>query len=310
MLLLVLAQASINLEEAQRAAGALYGGFVACANLGEPFSTLADSFLLKHKKVIERWGSGAPGGLFTFKTPGTAKAAYEYLNKVEVKADVLNFFNRLRLAKVVVDEVPVKGKQALKVEVPAHHYVQTKSSRDFELLKNLAQVFGADWPPPPGQPTQMDPKVPQVLLRLRSWVPMVEQLPGPRLDTSYANQLRLLFRERVRSSFVPYMSLLEAYLKADSLYRLYAQDSPYPEMARAALRDLREEALKMKEFLTVPKHVIEPAKDTLVTGPGGAQVYKRLPEVKGTLWFFLQNYHPQVASATMEVLSALGVSLE
>ena len=278
--------------------------------LGEPYSELAEQYLDKHVTVLSNWGSmNQASGLFTFKTPGTARAAKEYMEQPGVKTDVYNFFNRLSLSKRVVDEIPLVSAGALKVEVAAHYYIQKQNPNAFQLIKTMADVYKVEWPPNPGISTSMPGDYMGKAMTLKNWLDAVDAVHVDRLDTAYTSVLMMNFKQRVKTGFSVGCSLLFSYFSADSLYRVYAQDSPYPAMATAILDSLGSEAVKFKTYMTVAKHLIEPSVDTLITNPDGSQVYKTLPPKKGTMWEFLSEYHPDLAGKTQSAMSALGVSL-
>lgn len=310
VLLIAGAKDTIPLADMQRAAGALAGANKACLELGEPYSRLAEKYLDRHSATLANWGEYLPAsGLYSFKTPGTAKAAKEYMEKPVVKTDVYNFFNELSLAQRVLGEIPLVSGGAIKVKVGAHWHLMKENPKAYALIKTLAEVYGVSWPPAPGPATVMPVDYLTRVSTVKDWVQAVDAIAFDPRDTVYVNVLTGDFKARVKTGFSVGCELLFSYLSADSLYRAYANDSPYPIMAGAMMDSLSAEALKFKEYLTVARYVFEPATDTMITNPDGTQTWIRRPEKKGTMWEFISTYHPDIAPRTSAAMRALGVTV-
>jgi len=304
------AKDTIPLADMQRAAGALAGANKACLELGEPYARLAEKYLDRHTVVLANWGEYLPAsGLYSFKTTGTARAAKEYMEKPVVKTDVYNFFNDLSLAQRVLGEIPLVSGGAIKVKVGAHWHLARENPQAYALIKTLAEIYGVTWPPPPGPATVMPADYLTRVTTVKDWVQAVDAIYFDPMDTVYVNVLTGDFKARVKTGFSVGCDLLFSYFSADSLYRAYSSDSPYPIMAGAMMDSLSSEALKFKEYLTVAKHVFEPVIDTMITNPDGTQTWIRHPEKKGTMWEFVTGYLPDLAPRTSAAMKALGVTV-
>lgn len=304
------AKDTIPLADMQRAAGALAGANKACLGLGDPYAKLAEKYLDRHTVVLANWGEYLPAsGLYSFKTTGTAKAAKEYMEKAVVKTDVYNFFNDLSLAQRVIGEIPLVSGGAIKVKIGTHWHLAKDNPQAYALIKTLADVYGVTWPPAPGPATVMPGDYITRVITVKDWVRAVDAIPFDRMDTVYVNVLTGDFKARVTTGFSVGCDLLFSYFSADSLYRTYANDSPYPIMAGAMMDSLASEALKFKEYLTVAKYVFEPVVDTMITNQDGTQTWIRRPEKKGTMWEFISTYHPDIAPRTSAAMKALGVTV-
>ncbi|MGB9590279.1 MAG: hypothetical protein ACPL68_05270, partial [Candidatus Hydrothermia bacterium] len=238
------AKDTIPLADIQRAAGALAGANKACLDLGEPYKKLAEKYLDRHTVVLVNWGDYLPSsGLYSFKTTGTAKAAKEYMEKAVVKTDVYNFFNELSLAQRVLGEIPLVSGGVIKVKVGVHWHLAKENPQAYALIKTLADIYGVAWPPAPGPATVMPSDYLTRVMTVKDWVKAVDAIPFDPMDTVYVNVLTGDFKARVKTGFSVGCDLLFSYFSADSLYRAYAHDSPYPIMAGAMMDSLSSEAL-------------------------------------------------------------------
>ncbi len=310
ILLFAGAKDTIPLADMQRAAGALAGANKACLDLGEPYAKLAEKYLDRHTVVLANWGEYlSTSGLYSFKTTGTARAAKEYMEKAVVKTDLYNFFNDLSLAQRVIGEIPLVSGGAIKVKTGAHWHLAKENPQAYSLIKTLADIYGVAWPPAPGPATVMPADYISRVSTVKDWVKAVDAIPFDPRDTIYVSILTGDFKARVKTGFSVGCDVLFSYFSADSLYRAYSNDSPYPIMAGAMMDSLASEALKFKEYLTVARYVFEPAIDTMITNPDGTQTWIRQPEKKGTMWEFISTYHPDIAPRTSAAMRALGVTV-
>ncbi|MEO0158559.1 MAG: hypothetical protein ABIM59_07510, partial [candidate division WOR-3 bacterium] len=195
------------------------------------------------------------------------------------------------------------------VKVAVHWHLAKENPQAYGLIKTLAEIYGVSWPPPPGPATVMPADYLTRVMTVKDWVLAVDAIPFDPMDTVYVSVLTGDFKARVKTGFSVGCELLFSYFSADSLYRAYANDSPYPIMAGVMMDSLSSEALKFKEYLTVAKYVFEPAVDTMITNPDGTQTWVRHPEKKGTMWEFISTYHPDIAPRTSAAMKALGVTV-
>ncbi len=301
----------ISLGEAQRRAGAIISVFQFGKEKGGIYWDAVKA-LEKPVKVLSRLGKFS-GESFQFVDPDSAEKAVKYLEGVDVISGVNRVFSVLN-KEIVIYRAPISEAYQPLTEVKITPAIQlaVEEPEAYEKFKLLADAYGIKW----GVERRGKPKpLPKKLVeRARTVIEFVKAWEGVKTseDTSLKEVVKKDIRTKVMVGFKKSAELLRGYLLSDSVFQIYnieGRESPFKQKVEDELRDLKREAEFLRKYLLGKKYVYEKAKKELVTGPGGEQVIKKVPEKRGTRWDFIKWFLPELVEPTRKALAIFGEKL-
>ncbi len=301
----------ISLGEAQRRAAAI----IAVYQFGKERGGIywdAVRDLERPVKVLSNLGSYSDG-TFKFTDPDSAEKAVKYLESVDVISGVGKVFSVLD-KEIVVYRAPISEAYQPLTEVKITPAIQlaVEAPEAYEKFKLLADAYGVKWGV--GKRGKPKPLPKKLVEKAHTIIEFVKAWEGVQTseDTALKEVVKKDIKTKVMVGFKKSAELFQGYLLADSVFQIYnieGKESPFKKKVEEELKDLKREAEFLRKYLLGKEYVYEPAKKELVTGPGGEQMIKKVPEKRGTRWDFIKWFLPELVEPTRKALAIFGEKL-